>query len=282
MSSNTTCPAGYIPWIYSVFGDCIVTSKDRVSFYFGLLSTVIWIISAFPQFYTAYKIKKVDGVSPFLFSFLFTADILSFIGNILTGGIASQILLAGLYIILDGSLFFQFLYYRHKNKDIMEKLEKENVEKGSDFGINGTTVVLAGVVAATTFDIGKPYRGDQLLGTIFGWISGIIYISSRIPQVTLNCRKKFVSDLSPFYFVCTISGNTTYLLSLFIRSTDVNFLWKQAPWLTGVIVPLSLDVTTMLQMWCYGYSVAPLFPIKKDDEENITPVQEVDRPVSEL
>jgi len=280
MTTSQPCQTGYIVWIYDVFADCIVTKKERTSFYIGLLSSVIWIISAFPQILTTYKIKKVEGISPFLFSCLFIADIMSLIGNLLTGGIASQILLAALYIVLDGTMYFQFLYYRSKNKTTHKQEDDEEKLESS----SGNAAIILAATTAASIDWSKPYSGSNLVGTLFGWLSAIIYISSRIPQVRLNCKRKHVTDLSPFYFLCTISGNTTYLLSLFIRSTEGNFLWKQAPWITGVVVPLSCDIITAFQMCIYGFSVSPLFPIEKKEIEKNDPIDDDDdgRQISEF
>ena len=263
--SNITqpCADGYVPWIYDMFADCVVTSKDHVSFYIGLISTCIWIISAIPQIYTNYKSKRVDGISPFLFSFLLLGDTLSFFGNILTGGMATQIFTSLVYIILDGSMYIQYLYYRSLNKKSDENSKNNNNEEGETTNL---APVLA-VVAAAVMDWGAPYRGSNLLGTIFGWISSFVYISSRIPQVALNFKNKFVANLSPFYFICAVLGNTTYLAALGIRSLEGNFLWKQAPWILGAIGPFFCDVTTLIQMLVFGFSTVSLFDNPNKEEE---------------
>jgi len=261
------CATGYIKWIYDMFADCVVTSKDKWSFYIGLFSTCVWIVSAMPQIYVNYKSKKVDGISPFLFSFLVLGDTLSFIGNIITGGLATQIFTSVVYIILDGTMFIQYLYYRSPSK-----VNSEDESKLDNDGVSLAPAFAA--VAAAAFDISLPYKGSNLVGTIFGWISGIVYISSRIPQVKLNCKNHFVANLSPFYFVCAVIGNTTYLLSLGIRSLDAQFLWKQAPWILGALGPLFCDITTLLQMKIYGFSTVSLFqdiPKDKDVDDDMHP-----------
>ena len=267
--SNITqpCLSGYIPWIYNIFGDCVVNTKDRVSFYFGLVSTIIWIISAIPQIYTNYKSKRVEGISPFLFSFLLLGDVLCLIGNILTGGMATQIMTSIVYILLDGSMYLQYLYYRSINSNENETSKDNNIENRDSKNI----APVLGVIVAAMFDWGAPYRGSNLIGTIFGWFSSLVYISSRIPQVQLNFKNKFVANLSPFYFICAVLGNLTYLASLGIRSLNGNFLWMQAPWILGAFGPLFCDITTLIQMMVFGFSTVSLFENQnkeKDESEN--------------
>ena len=262
---------GGIEWIYDAFNDCIVSTSDKWSFAIGLISNIVWVISAIPEIYTICRTKNVDGISPFLFSFLVTGDVLSLIGNILTGGLATQITTCILYIICDGTMLLQYIYHKcikgrcsGKNQD--ENSKDTPVDESGLPSVEAAGIVIATAVAAASIDYAEPYRGTTLIGSIFGRLSSIVYISSRIPQVVLNFKRKFVSNLSPFYFACTITGNTTYFLSLLIRDTGAEFMWKQAPWIVGSLGPWACDITTAIQMCVFGFTTTSICGAESEEE----------------
>ena len=249
-----------IKWIYDAFDDCIVTTTDKISFAIGLFSVIVWVFSAFPEIYTIYKTKNVEGISPFLFSFLVCADTMSLIGNILNGGLVTQIITCILYVTCDATCLLMYLYYKcikgkcsgsaasgYSKKD--QSLEIPLIQTSTVLG-----TALLGAAATAAVDYGLPYRGKGLWGQIFGWASALICISSRVPQVLLNFKRRFVSNLSPYYFLCTILGNVSYFLSLLIRDQSAQFMWKEAPWIVECLGPLTCDIITAFQFCIFGYS----------------------------
>lgn len=257
------CAPGYIKWIKSAFGECVVTPRDKWSFGVGMFSNCIWLVSSTPQYIQNCKTKRVDGQSPFFFSLLFSGNIFSLIGLFINGGLFIQIIQSIIYCILDGILVSQYVYYRccyveccvdqFKDKDKNSK-DISDISDGSD---NIVAPAVAGVATAAVLaavDYAHPYSKIELLGTIFGWISACIYISSRIPQVIKNFQMKTVGDLSPFYVILSISGNSTYLISLFIKDTSAQFAWNQMPWIFGAGGPCLCDIIFLIQMCAFGLS----------------------------
>ena len=264
-AQKSMCEPGAVGWIEDVFDDCIVTVKDKWSFGIGLVSSVAFLVSSLPQIVLNFREKRVDGQSPFFFGLLFFGSVLNLIGVFITKGIITQKLQGVLYCILDGILFGQFIVYKyilktngsHAKFGESESESFENEESGDDNGkFDGmppnaiTTAVLVGEVASTNWS--APYTGDQLAGTLFGWIATVIYISSRIPQITKNAQLHSVGDLSPFYFFLSITGNLTYCISVFLRSIEGDYLWKQTPFIAGAMGPLICDFIVLLQMAIYG------------------------------
>ena len=265
------CESG-IQWIYDGFGDCIVTTTDKVSFATGLFSSVCWTISSIPQVYTICKTKSVDGISPFLFSFLFIGDLMSLIGTIINNGLVTQILNYTLYVCLDLILLALYLYHKCFKKycnHTFESFSSKGFNNPNEINLNGLATVLvtnvvAAAVTATNVDYSLPYTGKYLVGTLFGWCSAIICITSRIPQVLLDFKRKFVTNLSPYFFACTIVGNSSYFLSILIRDQSPQFMWRQAPWICECLGPLSCDIITAIQMCVYGYSTTNYY--KEEDD----------------
>lgn len=270
------CDPGAIKWIEDAFGECIITARDKWSFGVGMVSNLMWIISSSPQIYQNCKTRRVDGQSPFLFSFLLLGNVLSLIGVIITHGLLTQIITSILYCLLDGIMYAQFIYYRYIKKTHLQdqnikELPSEPVDEmgdpiqneefpGPDFDNKRQTEVLglaALVSGASATDWISPYQKDQLVGTLFGWAGGAIYLSSRIPQMMKNFKNRKVIDLSPVYVAFTIFGNLTYVLSVFIRDFSSNYLWKQAPFIFGAVGPMSCDVIFTIQMCVFGIQTGP-------------------------
>lgn len=98
---------------------------------------------------------------------------------------------------------------------------------------------------------------DIKLGVLIGWISGVIYLSSRVPQVFLarysyspraprhalfschcaawqlylNFKRRSVEGLSVGMFTMAIMGNLTYGTSLLLRPLSMVYFVSRLPWL---------------------------------------------------
>ena len=276
------CEEGSIKWIETVFGECVKTTRDKWSFAVGMISNFMWVISSAPQIYTNCKSKRVEGQSWALFTLMFTGNVLSLIGVVITGGLVTQVITSSLYCILDGIMFAQFWWYGYI-KPCIKKRRKGNIQPSSfseeeqdpendtkkihideegepeevpDVSEGHSVAGLAGAAmmqaASAATDWKAPYTGDQTLGTVFGWVGGCIYIGSRIPQVIKNFKNGKVIDLSPIYVSFTIFGNLTYTLSVFIKDTSGSYLWKQAPFIFGAVGPMFCDFLFTFQMCICG------------------------------
>ncbi|KAI5506010.1 basic amino acid transmembrane export protein, SEVEN transmembrane protein 1-related family [Trichomonas vaginalis G3] len=227
-----------------------------------MFSNLIWLGSSTPQYIQNCKTKRVDGQSPFFFSLLFSGNVFSLIGLLINGGLVVQLIQAIIYVILDGILFSQYIYYRCcyvecckdqlKADNDNKKRNLTEIDDASDDIIAPAVAGVAAAVVLAAVDYAHPYKKADLVGTLFGWASACIYISSRIPQVIKNFTDKIVKDLSPFYVILAIAGNGTYLMSLFIKSVEAQFCWNQMPWIIGAGGPLCCDCIFLIQMCVFG------------------------------
>lgn len=259
------CDSGSIEWIYDLFGDCISTTRDKISFAVGLSSNFLWICSAIPQIYQNCVTKKVTGQHPFFIGALLMGDILSLIGLLITHGLATQIITNSLYVLLDGIMFTQYVVFNYcckgdysDAKEIMDESDENGmVEEERIFQLenecaapSGIAMLSAMAATATAMDWSTPYNKENLIGTIFGWCGCMGYMLSGEPQIHKNCDRQSVEDVSPYYLGLIISGNATYTIAVCIRSMDPSFLWQQAPWIIGSIWPMCADIVVCFQM-CY-------------------------------
>lgn len=91
----------------------------------------------------------------------------------------------------------------------------------------------------------------QLIGTIQGWLSSVLYVASRLPQLIKNYQRKSTEGLSAFMFVFCVLGNLTYGLSIIIRSLNLGYLYNKLPWLVGSLGTLLFDFLIFLQFFYY-------------------------------
>ena len=277
--SNSTCTGDYIEWIYVAFGDCIVTARDKVSFSIGMVSNCIWLICSIPQIYHNFKTKHVDGQSPFYFSIMVCADSMSLIGAIITHALATQIVTGIIYVTVDIILVTQFTIYGgwpclKKGKKLLDDNEyqkqNDNIVNQSYTDSNNTNNPVAGTLLATSLivnaaiDYSFPYRGEYLYGSISGWIGTGLYLFSRVTQLKKNLERKYITDFSPVYIAFIISANATYSLSVFIKSLDPAYLWRQTPWIVGSLGPMCFDIFTAMMMCYYGRTP----PTNNDNNRN--------------
>ena len=237
------CAPGYIVWIHKVFGDCIVTARDKVSFGIGMASNCLWLVCSWPQIYHNFKTKSVEGISPFYFMLILTADLLSLIGAIATKALATQIVTGFIYVTLDCILLSQFVLYT------LRKRKAKDQEPLNDAPL--VPMMPAMIAAANSMTLGASSR--EVWGSVSGWIGTCIYVASRILQLKKNCERKVITDFSPFYITILILANATYSTSVFVKSIDHDYLIKQLPWIVGSLVPMTFDCVTAIQMCVCGY-----------------------------
>ena len=58
------------------------------------------------------------------------------------------------------------------------------------------------------------------------------------------------------YIAFLISANATYSISVFIKSLNPQYLWKETPWIIGSLVPMVFDIITAIQMIVFGTQVS--------------------------
>jgi uncharacterized protein with PQ loop repeat len=249
------CDRGAIQWAESMFGDCIVTTRDRWSFGIGLVSTGLSLCSSVPQIVLNFRKKKVDGQSLFFFLLLFIGSSLNLCGVIITHGLVTQLSTGVCFVVLDAILLSQFIFYKYfvpstDGTTGHKESSSGPVDQHGNAPLPGAVAVM--MAHASAADYAAPYTGTQLVGTLFGWVGGAIFMSSRFPQISKDCHTKQVKDLSPIYLVLSILGNFTYCVAVMLKSVAADYLWKQAPFIVGCAGPMVCDAIVILQMFVYG------------------------------
>ena len=103
-------------------------------------------------------------------------------------------------------------------------------------------------------DPGPGMRWDAQL---LGWLSALLYLSSRIPQILKNRHTK-CAGLSLALFIFAVGGNVTYVLSILLKDTSVPYLVENMSWIVGSVGTIFLDGIVFYQFVRYAPERAAL------------------------
>ena len=82
-------------------------------------------------------------------------------------------------------------------------------------------------------DHGPPSAADEIGPKVLGYMSAVLYLSARIPQIYLNYQLKSTEGLSLLFFMFTTLGNLSFAASVLFATTDRAYLMMNLPWLIG-------------------------------------------------
>lgn len=139
----------YVEWMYNLMGQCVHSPLEQSSFYVGLGSLALYIVSGIPQVIENFMKGNADGLSPYTLAMFIIGDSSNLLGAILTRQLFTQILLAIYFVTIEVILISQFLFYKlkalwnkrkHKGQ---EQLHDEEDDKASS--ANTSAIVSAAV-----------------------------------------------------------------------------------------------------------------------------------------
>ena len=157
--------------------------------------------------------------------------------------------------------------------DVEELREVKRIQKGNyirDVFI-AMCVVLGGFLSwyisyshnyirnGSRFTPGKPETPNSglqfnLLAQLFGYLSALLYLGSRVPQILLNFKRKSCQGISFLFFLFACLGNITYTTSILVVSLAPKYLLLNGSWLLGSVGTLFMDLIIFIQFFVYGGS----------------------------
>ncbi|KAL7334655.1 putative vacuolar membrane transporter for cationic amino acids [Mucor circinelloides] len=132
--------------------------------------------------------------------------------------------------------------------------------------ISAISIVLVTVVSCYTYYNAhwKHHHGDddhdgddqderlRFLPQFMGWSSAVLYVGSRIPQILKNWRNKSTEGLSFGMFTCAVMGNVFFTTSIFLKSTNTNYILMNLSWIVGSCGTLIFDFIIFIQFFVYS------------------------------
>lgn len=118
---------------------------------------------------------------------------------------------------------------------------------------------IVGFYVAFTTGLWKPTIEDSEIVThesvpaqILGYISALLYLGARIPQITKNSRERSCEGLSILFFMLSLLGNLSYGGGILFHSLEKEYLLVNLPWLIGSLGTIAEDLTIFIQFHLYG------------------------------
>ena len=125
----------------------------------------------------------------------------------------------------------------------------------------------------------------QWTGRIFSWISTLLYLGSRLPQIYKNAQRRSTAGLSPYMFLAAFTGNFLYSAAIIANplawssypphgahgwvgsdgSDRATWVGLAAPFWLGAAGVLVLDATVGLQFLAYGGEREEVEVLVEDD-----------------
>lgn len=274
---------------------CVI-SGGTMSNILGLLSSVVWFFVLIPQLYKNYKAQDSDAISLFLILLWLVGDYLSmFTAQI--KGISKVVVYVAIYHIIIGILFtVQIIYYRHKkykryfndfyspildldNVVLRQDIFNDNLVPRQDTS-NDDVVLRQDIVdyynyflltqneqvfifssilfisILNTYFYFDSYK-SILLADVVAWLTTLIFIGSRIPQIHLNHKRKSTHGLSVYSFIILNIANYLFLSSILVNICDndgneIQFLISNSQWIVGSISGSLLDIILFYQFYIYN------------------------------
>lgn len=200
----------------------------------GNASMVFWIFAQIPQLYKNYQTGSVKSLSKTFLLVWAVGDFLNLIGSILTNQQPFQIRLAAYFVTIDMIMMWQY-------SSLSGSVPSIPLLKSS-------SSLLFLIPNASSSPVESLDSVNYKIGLFLSWICAILYLSSRIPQIILNYKRKSCDGLSLIMFMCAFMGNFTYASSLLLSQIDII---GSLPFLAGSLGTCFQDLFILYQSWIY-------------------------------
>ncbi|KAK9470481.1 PQ loop repeat-domain-containing protein [Dipodascopsis tothii] len=108
---------------------------------------------------------------------------------------------------------------------------------------------------------------------VMGYISALLYLTARIPQIVKNHRERSTKGLALLFFIYSTIGNFTYALQILCFSSDPDYVLLNLSWLLGSLGTVFQDAIIFLQFYLYRDN-DDLFSDSFSIDESATPIED--------
>ncbi|EGD76265.1 hypothetical protein PTSG_00968 [Salpingoeca rosetta] len=262
-SNSSSCE---YQWADKYLGECVHNERQLAGLILGLSSILCWMVAQTPQLYKNFRNSTAEGLSGAFLADWLAGDITNLVGCILTKQVPTQLYTAIWFCIIDTCMLVQWLYYnkfRRKPGKVyvvysvvcvlaLSPLLMKAQQLGGGDSFEASASSSATHHGRNLLTINSFSSATSIAGWSIGWVSGLMYFTSRIPQIVKNFRRRSCEGLSLAMFCMAILGNITYALGVLLQSVERDFLIDHMPWLLGSVGTLIFDFTIFCQFLCFG------------------------------
>lgn len=217
--------------------------SEDLSNFLGILSAICYIILYIPQIHNIYKFKVSSGFSILFLMLWCTGDTSNLICVGLQEPRLTNLLIIGITCSTMTYCLYGFVLYYYDYKNIMNKIY-----------IVTTSIVLiciqiSSILTIFFYDIDAIIQKN--LADVFIWIYMITIISSKIPQIYKNYKKKEIYELSLYLHKFSFLGNFLYVVSIITYKEGLDNIVRNIYWIVSGIILALLDIVLITQWMLY-------------------------------
>ena len=217
--------------------------SEELSNFLGVLSSVCYVVLYIPQIYNIYKLKISSGFS-ILFLMLWTTGDTS---NLICVGaqkpLMTNLLIIGITCSTMTYCLYTFVLYYYTYKHDFNRL----------FIVSSSIVLICIQISSilTIYFYEIDTDSKEFIADVFIWIYMITIISSKIPQIYKNYKKKEIYELSLYLHIFSFLGNVLYVVSIFTYQEGLDNIIRNIYWIVSGIILALLDIVLMTQWLIY-------------------------------
>lgn len=248
---------------------------DVLAWIFGSISNIFWLCVYLPQIRENYKNKSCDAMSFYFILLWFIGDTLSSLSAIYKK-VSFVIWFISLYNVMFDIIFVcQYVYYTFYDLFFIDEYETHSLVTGLNNNRNVFNytfyfmtnlfqqreilllVLYLIVIIFIDMILHLTHISEKIIGEIYGWVIIFIFLSSRIPQIYLNYKRRSVRGLSWLTFSSIILANYFFLASILIKIIDLQayqrsqYILLNLQWIMGCSITSLLDLVIMYQFINY-------------------------------
>jgi uncharacterized protein with PQ loop repeat len=194
-----------------------MNSTDIAIYCLGVISMIFYGVTYFPQMYQIWKTKTSEGVSIWTALLWCQADALSLVGSILLQLDLMIIIICWYHFFMDLIMIAMVIYFGKTN-------DKKMISYVAIFV--AVNILANCLINSIYYNYNDKNNTDtlNLVGEILAWVTTVVYIIGRIPQI-LHLQTS-IEGLSVLMFAFAIGGNSTYLGLLILQDQPMaNLAW---------------------------------------------------------
>lgn len=230
--------------------------------------------------------KSADGIAIGFISIWFMGDVCNLIGALWARLLPEVVFLAVWFCIADFLMILSFFYYTrvYPKRRSSRVLARSHASHGSaeqpllrrrsstltdiatepQYHSVFTKYVLPIIFVIGAGSLGYFFSGPssgadapedspiQLGPQIIGYLSALLYLGARIPQIIQNHQRRSVEGLSLLFFMFSTLGNLTYAFQILFYRSDSQYLLLNLSWLLGSLGTIFEDCIIFLQFYMYN------------------------------
>lgn len=250
-------------------------------------SLACWIVLLMPQLIEQWRMKSAEGIAIGFISIWFMGDLFNLVGALWAGLLPEVVFLAIWFCIADFLMIFSYFYYtrvypKHHKKSaraqsgssrgsgdrqpLLRRRSSALTDIAAEPQFHGiftkyvlpiAFVVGAGCLGFFFSDKASTGGGDdqpskiEMGPQVIGYLSALLYLGARIPQIVQNHQRRSVEGLSLLFFMFSTLGNLTYAGQILFYRSDHQYILLNMSWLLGSLGTIFEDCIIFLQFYIY-------------------------------